>query len=47
MSMPVLYVGLVIIAFAVFMGALLFLQISDSRYRKQLALKAGVLTKNS
>ena len=42
MSMPVLYVGLVIIAFGVFMGALLFLQISDSRYRKQLELKAAL-----
>jgi hypothetical protein len=47
MSIHVFYLGLVIGAFAVFMIALLFLQISDSRYRKQLALKAGVLTKNS
>ena len=42
MSMPALYVGLVIIAFAAFMGALLFLQISDSLYRKQLGLKAAL-----
>ena len=47
MSMSVFYLGLVIGAFAVFMAALLFLQVSDARHRKQLASKAALSANNT